>query len=219
MVHENIMRNQFQIKIYWLSQCTSHELRIIQVISWINRLTKHPRQQSLTRLSENDNTPQPLDQWKNSPFIGQQVGNCKFHIDPLLGRSICHAPWPKVNPIMHPTSYPTHIPFIPSESTLPFLSYSNFNILPWKSKVKVKGEVKVWSHNVSLTFYRPTSPSFHVNQPSHSWDMTFSLCIQHHIQLTTLSFQVRTNLPFLSYSNFNILPWKSKVKVTGEVKV
>ena len=23
------------------------------------------------------NTPQPLDQWTNSPFIGQQVGNCK----------------------------------------------------------------------------------------------------------------------------------------------
>ena len=30
-----------------------------------------------TRRSENDNTPQPLDQWTNSPFTGQQVGNCK----------------------------------------------------------------------------------------------------------------------------------------------
>ena len=81
-----------------------------------------------TRRSENDNTPQPLDQGTNSPFIGQQVGNCRVHIDPLLGWSICHAPWPKVNPIVHPTSYPTHIPFIPCESTLPFLNYSNFNI-------------------------------------------------------------------------------------------
>ena len=36
------------------------------------------------------------------------------------------------------------------------------------------GEVKVWSHNVSLTFYRLTSLSFHVNQPSHSWDTIFS---------------------------------------------
>ena len=26
---------------------------------------------SLTRRSENDNTPQPLDQWTNSPFMGQ----------------------------------------------------------------------------------------------------------------------------------------------------
>ena len=25
-----------------------------------------------------------------------------------------------------------------------------------------------------LTFYRPTTHSFHVNRPSHSWDMTFS---------------------------------------------
>ena len=30
-----------------------------------------------TRGSENDNTPQPLVQWTNSPFTGQQVGNCK----------------------------------------------------------------------------------------------------------------------------------------------
>ena len=36
------------------------------------------------------------------------------------------------------------------------------------------GEVKVWSHNVSLTFYRLTSLSSHVNRPSHSWDTTFS---------------------------------------------
>ena len=46
--------------------------------------------------------------------------------------------------------------------------------LPWKSKVKIMGGVKVWSHNVSLTFYRLTSLSFHVNRPSHSWDTTFS---------------------------------------------
>ena len=82
-------------------------------------------------------------------------------------------PWPKVNPIVHPTSYLTHIPFIPSESTLPFLSYSNFNILPWKFTIKVMGEVKVWSHEVSLTFYRLTSLSFPVNQASHSWHTTF----------------------------------------------
>ena len=75
---------------------------------------------------------------------------------------------------MHPTSYPTHIPFIPSEPTLLFLSYSNFNILLSKSKVKIMGEVKVWSHNVSLSFYQLTSVSFHVNRPSHSWDTTFS---------------------------------------------
>ena len=110
--------------------------------------------------------------WKSK--VNAMVEVRFFHIDPLLCRSICHAPWPQVNPIVHPTSYPTHIPFIPSESNLPLLSYSNFHILPWKSKVKVMGEVKVWSHNVSLTFYRLTSLSFHFNGPSHSCDTTFS---------------------------------------------
>ena len=176
-----------------------------------------------------------IGQWKNSPFIGQQVGNCKFHIDPLLGRSICHALWPKVNPIVHPTSYPTQIPFIPSELTLPFLSYGNFNILPWKSQVKVMGEVKVWSHIVSLTFYRLTSFSFHVNQPSHSWNTTFqnlTLKIQgqghgrgehwksHHgsnILSTHIHFApCQSAIPFIRYDFLKIWPWKSKVKVMGE---
>ena len=78
------------------------------------------------------------------------------------------------HPIVHPTSYTTHIPFIPSKSTLPFPSYINFNILPLKSKVEVRGEVKVWSHNVSLSFYQPTSLPFHVNRPTPSRDVTFS---------------------------------------------
>ena len=124
------------------------------------------------------------DQWMNSPFIGQQVRNCKsFTLTHYLADIF-------VNPIVHPTSYPTHIPFIPSESNLPFLSYSNFNILPQKSKVKVMGEVKVWSHNVSLTFYWLASLPFHVNLPSHSWDKTFK-----------------------------IWPGKSKVKVMEEVNI
>ena len=44
----------------------------------------------------------------------------------------------------------------------------------WKAKIKVMGEVRVWSHNVNLTFYRLTSLSFHVNGPSHSRDSAFS---------------------------------------------
>ena len=65
------------------------------------------------RRSENDDTPQPIDQWTNSPFIGQQVGNW----------SICNVLWPKRKSIVHPTSYPTHISFIPGQSTFPFLKY------------------------------------------------------------------------------------------------
>ena len=100
------------------------------------------------------------------------------------------------------------------------------------------GEVKVWSHNVSLTFYRRTSLSFHVNRPSHSWDTTFSsfdlenprskswkrwtLKSQHgsNILSTLISFvPCQSALPFLKYSIFKIWPWKSKVKVMGEVDI
>ena len=84
-----------------------------------------------------------------------------------------HALWAKVNPIVHPMTYPTHIPFIPSESTLQILRYSDFKIWPWKSKVDVMGEVKICIHNVNPTIYRLTSLLFLVNQPSHSWDTIF----------------------------------------------
>ena len=68
----------------------------------------------------------------------------------------------------------THIPFVPCQSAIPFLRYSIFKIWPWKSKVKVMGEVDIESHNMGPTFYRFTSLKFHVNRPSHSWHMTFS---------------------------------------------
>ena len=52
------------------------------------------------------------------------------------------------------------------------------------------GEVKVESHNMTPTFSRFTSLSFHVDRASHSW---------------------------LSYDFLKIWPWKSGVKVMGEV--
>ena len=68
----------------------------------------------------------------------------------------------------------THIPFVPCQSALPFLTYSIFKIWPWNSKVKVMGEVTVQSHNVGLTSYRLTSLLFHVNWLSHSWNTASS---------------------------------------------
>ena len=68
----------------------------------------------------------------------------------------------------------THIPFVSCQSGIPFLGYNFLKIWPWKSRVKVMGNVKVQSHNVGLTSYRLTSLSFHVNRPSHSWDTAFS---------------------------------------------
>ena len=112
-----------------------------------------------TRRSERQH-PQPLNQWTYSPFMSQQVGNCKsFTLTHYLA-DLFVIPWLKINPIVHPTSYPTHIPFIPSESTHPFLIYSNFNILRWKSNVKVMVGVKVESHEVGETFYWLTSLPF-----------------------------------------------------------
>ena len=68
----------------------------------------------------------------------------------------------------------THIPFVPCQSAIPFLRYNFFKIWPWKSKVKVMGEVAIKSHAMGPAFYRFTSLKLHVNRSSHSWDMTFS---------------------------------------------
>ena len=68
----------------------------------------------------------------------------------------------------------THIPFVPCQSGIPFLSYDFFKIWPWKSKVRVIGEVTVQSHYVGAISYRLTSLSFHINRASHSWVTTFS---------------------------------------------
>ena len=68
----------------------------------------------------------------------------------------------------------THIPFVSCQSGIPFLSYDFFKIWPWKSRVKVIGEVTVQSHYVGAISYRLTSLSFHVNRASHSSVMTFS---------------------------------------------
>ena len=123
-------------------------------------------------------------------------------------------------------------------SNLPFLSYNNFNILHWISKVKVMGEVNVWSHNVSLTFYRLTSLSFHVNRPSHSWYNFFSkfdlenprssswkrwtLKVTTWVQHSIDSHPVRSKSighPIHKMRLFKIWPWKSKAKDMGEGKV
>ena len=52
-----------------------------------------------------------------------------------------------------PSILSTNIPFLPCQSTLPFLRYSIFKIWPWNSRVKVMGEVTVQSHNVGLASY------------------------------------------------------------------
>ena len=106
----------------------------------------------------------------------------------------------------------THFPFVPCQSGILFLSYDFFKVWPWKSKVKVMGEVDIESHDVDLAYYRLTSLSFHVNR--HDVDLAY-------YRLTSLSFHVNRPPPppppppppFLRYSIFIILPWKSRFKV------
>ena len=83
----------------------------------------------------------------------------------------------------------THIPFVPCQSALPFLRYSIFKILPWKSRVKVMGDVDIESHIHSiLSTYIPLIPC-------------------------------QSAIPFLRDDFFQIWPWKSKVNVMGEGNV
>ena len=127
---------------------------------------------------------------------------------------------------------PTHIPIVPCQSAIPILRYNFFKIWPWKSKVKVMGEVNVESHNIGPTFYWLTSlPSMSNGHPipeiwlfqnftlkiqghGHGWGQSWkshSRCI---ILLTQIPFvPCQSALPFLRYSIFKIWPWKSKVKI------
>ena len=120
-----------------------------------------------------------------------------------------------------------HVLFVPCQSALPFLRNSIFKISPWKSKVKVIGEVRVQSHNVGLASYRPTSLSFHVNRPpipeiQHFQNLTLKIKGQGHRWGHSLKSQwgssiLSTHIPFvpcqsalslLRYSIFKIWPWK-----------
>ena len=124
----------------------------------------------------------------------------------------------------------THIPFIPCQSARPFVRYSIFKIWPGKSKVKVMGDIK--SHNMGPTFYWLISLYFHVNRPSHSWDMTFSKFdlenprsrswVRGTLKVTKWCNILSTHtpfvlcqsvIPFLRYSIFKIWPSKFQVKV------
>ena len=132
---------------------------------------------NLTRRSENDNTPQPLDQWINSPFMGQKAGNCNsftsYHylsnVFPmhcgLRAIPLCAQQWAQLKSLSNLKS----LKWI----DLPIPKIWILKIWPWKSKVKAMGEVKVSSHNLGPTSYRLTSFWFHVNPPSSSYDRAF----------------------------------------------
>ena len=104
---------------------------------------------SQTRRSENDNTPQPLDQWMNSPFIGQQVGNRKsFTLTHYLADlfAMHHGPRPIPLCIQHHiqlTSFSFQVSR-PSNSWVTAISIFYLENPRSRSWVRSKFEVTMW---------------------------------------------------------------------------
>ena len=144
----------------------------------------HITSQVKTRHSENDNTPQHLDQWTNSPFIGQQVGNCKVSHWPITWPIYLPCTVAKVNPIVHPISYPTHIPFHSKWVNPPIPELQQFQNLTFKIQVQGHGRGERW-------------------KSQHGSNIQST-----HIPLIPC----QSAIPFLWYDFSKIWPWKSKVK-------
>ena len=89
------------------------------------------------------------------------------------------------------SNIPSNIPFVPCQSSLPFLSYDFFKNLT----LKIKGQGHGWGH----------SSKSQCGSSILSTDTTFVPC--------------QSALPFLRYSIFKFWPRKSRVKVMGEVTV
>ena len=163
-----------------------------------------------TRLSENNNTPQPLNQWTNSPFMGQQVGNCK-------GFTLTHCLADLFAKHRDPRSITLCIQHHIQLTSLSF-QVSRPVIHSWDTAISIftlkiqgqchGGEVKVESHNMGPTFYRLTSLSFQVNRPSHSWD-TFQTNFILKIQVQGHGW----GQSWKSQSEFNILSTRTKMTI------
>ena len=69
-----------------------------------------------------------------------------------------------------PNNLSTHTPFVPYNSSLPFMIFIVLKTF------KIQGQGHGWgqSHKVGSTSHRLTSPSFHVNRPCHFWYTAFT---------------------------------------------
>ena len=189
----------------------------------------------ITRCSENNNTPQPPDQWMNSLFKGQQVGNCMSCTSThYLANVLAMHCGPRASePIVHPTLYPTHISFIhpthisfiPSQSNFPFLKYGyqKFDLENQRSRSWMRSKFKVitWvqhpldSHPFGSMSIHPLIPTidlflnltFKIQGQSHS-SRSHS---RYNILLTHIPFfPCWLALKFLRYSYFKNWPWKPR---------
>ena len=122
----------------------------------------------------------------------------------------------------------THIPIVPCQSGIQFLSYDFFKIWPWKSRVKVMGEVKVESHNMgpnsvdshpfrSMWIGHPIpelrlfqSLTLKIKGQGHGWGHSSkSQCGSNILSAHIPFIPCQSGIPFLCYDFFKIWPWKS----------
>ena len=172
----------------------------------------------------------------NSPFLGQQVGNCKsFTWTHYLANVFAmHCGPRKSKPIVHPTLYPTHISFIPSQSTFPFLKYGyqKFDLENPRSRSWVRSKFKVttWvqhptdSHPFGSMSIHPVIPmielflnlTFKIQGQSHS-SRSHSGCsiLSIHISFVPCWSILLFLRKLLRYSYFQNWPWKSKPEGQG----
>ena len=145
-----------------------------------------------TRRSENDDTPQPLDQRMESPLIGQQIGPTGSNCWDTVFAKFDLGKWSKVNVISRFKSWVQH----PVDSH-PFRSMS---IDPHIPKIQLL-------QNLTLK----------IQGQGHRWGQSSKSQCESNIQSTHISFvPCQSALPFLGYSHFKIWPWKSKVKVIAQ---
>ena len=80
--------------------------------------------------------------------------------------------WSKGNTILLAQYLTDLLSFCFTSIRYQLLRYIYFEIWPWKSKVKVMGDVKGQGHIVHPVSNWRTSFSFHINRTNHSWDMS-----------------------------------------------
>ena len=141
-----------------------------------------------TRRSENDNTPQPLDQWTNSPLIGQQVGNCKSY-------TLTH---------YLPDLFAMHR----GPRSIPSCIQHNIQLISLSFQVSQTSHC--WVTAISIFYLK-------IQGQDHGWGQSLKSQCESNILSTHIPFvPFQSAIPFLRYDFFKICPWNSKVKVMGE---
>ena len=156
----------------------------------------------ITRHSENDNTPQRLDQWTNSPSIGQQFGNCKsftlthyladlfaMHLADLFAmhRGPRSIPLCIQHHIQLTRSHPFHSKWV--KPPIPELQQFQYFTL------KIQGQ-------------------------GHGWGQSLKSKCEPNILSTHIPFvQCQSAIPLLRCDFFKTLSWKSKVKAMEQVNI